>query len=589
MGLLDKVKKAKDKAGPKPKLAAKLPSRSKLTPDQRRIVGLRKVPEYVPADIAHMQKPCCGIVLYPEQLQALQCLREEQGGIFPLPVGFGKTFIAILAPGAMGRKYSLVVAPAPTCRQLREEMEFLDMHFKLQSVSTASYHDISTRKEGRPPTLDDWMDRVIRDGGTPAQCVLIFDEAHMLSNPKSARTMRTIRFVRKYPDVATVFLSGTMTSEQPSDFAHLCALALRERSPLPLDLRALKRWDNMLGVEGDPESGDEAETRPVLSQYGWVPKEGESKAARKRGARRAFATHVRQAAGVVASDSGQIGTSLHINRIMQLGAFKGELKAALELLLEEGCSPDGEQYYDDPADISRVAKQLSVGFYYRQDWGDRVPDVGWMNAKANWNRLVRHELETRARENYDTEMLVRQAVQSRLDRGERSAIADALEEWNRHIEKEPPNTVPVWLDYSVMDWAADFGKKHKAAVWYQSIAVGEALAERMKTWRRGEAATASYPESAAYNIKSHGTGLRLQEYSEALVLQPPSSGKAWEQLLGRLHRRRQKAPTVTFHVLQHTTQLQTAMRTARKRDEYFGEGTKTLTRLAIATWDKVAE
>jgi hypothetical protein len=70
------------------------------------------------------------------------------------------------------------------------------------------------------------------------------------------------------------------------------------------------------------------------------------------------------------------------------------------------------------------------------------------------------------------------------------------------------------------------------------------------------------------SIQAHGTGKNLQKWSDAYVLEPPSGGAAWEQLLGRLHRQGQTADAVIFAVAQHAPAFAHALRSARTDARY---------------------
>ena len=89
--------------------------------------------------------------------------------------------------------------------------------------------------------------------------------------------------------------------------------------------------------------------------------------------------------------------------------------------------------------------------------------------------------------------------------------------------------------------------------------------------------------AASYNV--HGTGKNLQAWRNQLLLDPPSSGQAWEQLLGRTHRQGQTADEVLFHYYDHTDEFRNAIVTAKASAAYIQETTQTPQRLLYATWD----
>ena len=71
------------------------------------------------------------------------------------------------------------------------------------------------------------------------------------------------------------------------------------------------------------------------------------------------------------------------------------------------------------------------------------------------------------------------------------------------------------------------------------------------------------------SIKAHGVGKNLQHgWRKQLILEPPSSGTVWEQMLGRTHRPGQEADSVEAHVYCHTAPLAQAIVGARQDADY---------------------
>jgi hypothetical protein len=63
----------------------------------------------------------------------------------------------------------------------------------------------------------------------------------------------------------------------------------------------------------------------------------------------------------------------------------------------------------------------------------------------------------------------------------------------------------------------------------------------------------------------------LQRWSRNLVVAPPTSGKAWEQLLGRTHREGQQADEVSFEVFLPIQELKDCFERARADAKYLEE------------------
>ena len=64
----------------------------------------------------------------------------------------------------------------------------------------------------------------------------------------------------------------------------------------------------------------------------------------------------------------------------------------------------------------------------------------------------------------------------------------------------------------------------------------------------------------------------------------PSSGKVWEQLLGRTHRPGQGADVVEVHIYQHTGAYKQALSSAIKDAEYIQDTTGSGQKLLYCTY-----
>src|ERR1700687_1528607 len=79
--------------------------------DLRRIQALprRSSVALAPLPPLAFQSEC---VPFSIQVQALQEVRDERGGLLPIQVGGGKTLISLLAPGVLGNPRTLLLLPA---------------------------------------------------------------------------------------------------------------------------------------------------------------------------------------------------------------------------------------------------------------------------------------------------------------------------------------------------------------------------------------------------------------------------------------------------------------------------------------------
>ncbi len=141
------------------------------------------------------------------------------------------------------------------------------------------------------------------------------------------------------------------------------------------------------------------------------------------------------------------------------------------------------------------------------------------------------------------------------------------ESWARW--RDVKNRVPhvqeaVWVnDYLARD-AADWARASKGIVWYEHAAFGAMVAKLADAplHTGGPKAEARIlaekgDRSIVASINSHGEGRNGLQFlfAEQLVTWPPASGKEWEQFLGRLHRRGQRADVVYTYVYRHVPEM----------------------------------
>jgi hypothetical protein len=564
-----------------------------LSLELQRIMSLERIEDYTPFDVSPIETTECKIQLREVQLKALSALRQMQGGFFPVGVGHGKTYISLLAAQAMGKKHAILVLPAPTKHQIEAECERLRESFNFTSIEITTYGMLSRDPEGCPLTP-------LMCGHAAKDCVLIFDEAHRIKRKQSARTKRVLRFVKANQDIAVVCLSGTMTTKSLLEYHHLMLLCLREKIPLPLKGRELRSWADSLDVEGECKWNSLMDMEPLLKAYdpNIVKLRGASQSVRKKRAREAFQKHLRGSAGVVCTEESALGVSLLIGSHKKVKAFSDDLKEIIKMVKEQGISPDGENEYADASEIARALNQLSLGFFYRWVWPNGKIDLEWLETRSEWNRLVRWELSYSAEEGYDSPALVERRVREWIEHGKSNHLTNALANWDQHSYKKEPPTEAVWLDDSVIRWACDYAKANNLAIWYRSKAVANKIEEvcpSCRVYRTGDLVPSFDEERpadeqwhfAAYSTSAHKEGLNLQHYDRALIIELPSSGAVWEQVMGRLHRPLQPSDEVYFEVLTHTERLRRCLETGITDARYIEATTGQKQKLCSATYYKV--
>tara|TARA_R110002110_G_scaffold208496_4_gene420833 strand:- start:1002 stop:2519 length:1518 start_codon:yes stop_codon:yes gene_type:complete len=458
-------------------------------------------------------------------------------------VGHGKTLIAILGASIVGSKRPVVMVPPSLRDTFATELEKFKDAFDLPEVTVIAYSMLS-RPEGT-----DLLRKMSPD-------YIFADEAHALRHPTSARTRRLLRYLEENPETVFAAASGTLTARSIRDYAHLARHALGSGSPLPLLSSHLDSWANVLDVDGRPSWSDWQTIEPLLDEFGDDMHPFRRGKAKREAARDAFRLRLRSAPGVVATDDESAPCSLLIKLLENPEPPVECLQAFASI--DDGISPDGETVYEDDVSSWRAYRQVSAGFHYRWAWEDTPSgerDEEWLRARSAWSRHVRRQLEKNACEGYDSPALVARRVQAEIDGDPRlvksSAIHCALAEWSRVSSRPVPPTVPVWLSSYLVEavaaWVESIGEP--VLIWYETKALGEAIA-RSGDWPLcGPGNPPKAPaETCVVSINAHNKGLNLQAWRTSLVVEPPSSGQTWEQLIGRTHRAGQTADEVEVFV-----------------------------------------
>lgn len=528
--------------------------------------------------------------LRPIQSQCLQMARER-GGVFGLiGVGHGKTLISALLPTVMQAKLAVLLVPAPLVAKTLEDLKELRRHWNI--VPPERLHVISF---SRLSTKSDLLERMVPD-------LIIADEAHMLKDAKSARTKRFLRYFKLYKSARFVGLSGTMTNRSLMDYWHLARLALGEHSPVPLSWAEVGLWDVVFGSMEETRRraaaasgarialpGPEAE-RVERRFLRWAEKNRTRlgiEADVELTSRLAFSRRMRTIPGVAATSEGGCDASLQLQLVQDI-AIPPVVAEAIAKLDDTWCI--GEEELDDPMRVADCRRRLVCGYWYRWVWPESGRDEEWLDARSSWARAVRGYLKGRATTGYDSPGLLAAAAARRDAR-----VKSLWPDWDRWCEvkhRPAPPTETVWLDRYLVDWAIAQGNESPSVVFYSGKGFEAALREAgCRVYGPGDHAHRELvahakrvldgdeqPTTIYCNVTAHGTGKNLQGWSRMVVAVPPTDGKTWEQMLGRLHRPGQRADTVEVVVAAHAKAFvdtfESASRDARYIDETTGQAQK---------------
>lgn len=541
--------------------------------------------------------------LLPIQARALSEFTAANGGIGAMGVGSGKTLVTFLQPVLLESKVAILFVPPHLYRktvaaymELRLSWTLLPLgDFRKPAISgldlgeSAVFYIISLGQLSVGANSD-LLDRIQAD-------LVLVDEAHALRGEKSARSKRFKRFFDRHPETRAVFLSGTITNSKLQDYWHLCRWALGAGSPLPLSQHTTAAFDAAFGIKNDSEMYAEAAARDkeapdlkyvqdIRDRYmRWAGKDATDP-------QNAFALRLTSTPGFVATNSASDdGNALTI--VEQSCAIPPAVAQAVAELEDTWCTPGGEEI-ESQLVFEMHARTLSCGFYNVWRWPNNTPDKEWLEARRNWHRAVRQFLKKNI-EKMDSPMLVERACHRRDERmiafnAELDAEAvvpmmTVYEQWSRVKHRPEPDVDSVWIEKFLIDDVAALAARTApdVIIWYDNPAVGAALAQATGYPLFGPGDKASQdlialarkvldrkckPVPIICSIRCQGTGKDLQGWSQAIVAQVSANGSESEQLLGRLHRKGQRADEVIFHFYLHSQWARDAVNKAKKECEY---------------------
>ena len=604
--------------------------------ETRRISNLPRVDEHAAGDLTEeFRVPGSSRVwttkdgvqvkgLRPIQSEMLAAIKAYKGLVGAVGVGHGKALVALLAPTVLGAKLGIIFTRARLVTQLRQTYHEWRRHYQMlppAQLKIVAYSELSQPKSSAllEAIVGEYEDHEV---------VMVADEVHMLKRLESARTKRLLRFFngseerKGHPGVPFIALSGTLAGRKMEQATHICELALKELSPFPRDSGVgshAEAWSQCIDADGKPGPHHWKTVGPLVEAWGdhstFTSSRGKS---RVQAVREAFQNRFRSAPGVVVTTDSSVPCALNIYKVVC--PVPPEVSEKIQKARDAGEDPGGE-VLPDAISLWNLERCLSSGFYYKWDWpyGCRacretrfrvlastgcsksfskkhilgvMTDEEWLLARREWGILVRKELKEFFRENYDSEFLVSTEVQRRIARKDPpTSLTAAWGKWSEQKVKrwkgQPrPPTITIPVSTFLMDDLERLVKKidRKCLVWYSSQGFAEMLRDRGWTVYGGGQEPAPGLHTCAVSTNAHRDGLDLQRWAVNIVVEPPSSGEAWEQMLGRTHRPGQRSDEVEVHVYQHTDSFRKAVLKAREEANFAEDGLGNRQKLNLATW-----
>lgn len=458
--------------------------------------------------------------LRPAQVAALAALERAaseagpwgpRGIVAMVGCGHGKSLVAQIAPTVLGSVRPLLLVPASLVQQTREQIKLWAEHYHthpdlVSGDGVASYEMVSGVKRAsylqeRSPDL------------------LVLDEAHLCSNPESSRWKRIARYVANYPECRVVAMSGTLIYRGVDQIRHILHACLRDRNPIPSD-NSLDHWSAVIDLGSEPSIDDLRYMARLAIKHNEAPTQV--------GVRRAFGKELAGTEGIIKTAGVAASVSLTILRVNSGRELPDEQRSAIAALSELWELPDGTELVD-ALEVDRARRELALGYYSRWKY---PPSEDFLSARKVWAGFVRKMVLYAGEDSPGT------VAQKTRDGAFGVGAKRDLANWVVQKPQEPPREA-VWLTGAkerlasvVRAWVAKGG----GIVWYRSVPVGNVLRDKMGLPTHGTGSKAPEGRLAAASMLVHGKGWNGQAYTRGLVLEIPTSGAMWEQLLARHHR-----------------------------------------------------
>lgn len=471
------------------------------------------------------------------QAAAIMAMLQVGGLLAPMPVGAGKTLVSLLLPTALDSHRPVLILPADQVERTTDDYALYRQDWRVRLPEIRTYETL-----GHPKHEGDLYE-ICPD-------LITLDEAQKARNVDAGCTRRIHRYIHNPPPcrwcsgptippcracqgtgrliVRVAVLSGSLITPDLMDYQHQSVWALGARSPTPILPEDAKRWAAALDRNLGPLD------RIAPGALTKIPG--------------GFHHHLRTRQGVVPLSGDDCKAAIHITTWEP--PMDPKLRAVIDQTAESRMRPDGE-LIDNDFELPEVLNQLSKGLYLV--W-DPLPPRWWLLPRRAWYAYARAVLEEHL-PGFDTFSQVATALDAAHPQYAPPAAHEGrqlLAEWRAVADHFTPNTVPVWLDYSIVAMAAAKARAEPGwLVWTDIVAVGEMLARYGLPYYGGGTNPERHPtpgESLALSWQSHQHGKNLQAWGQLLYLCHPTRAEPWQQSIGRVHRPRQRRPSIWIEI-----------------------------------------
>ena len=514
-----------------------------------------------------LRLPGSNAMLMEDQALALKEMGTNPGTFIAMEVGSGKGLITLLSPIIRDSKRPLLLVPANMRNDTIKNVipkwrEHYHMH---PNLVVESFEILSS-----PTSGERFLETMQPDH-------IIVDEGDKLKDPECARGIRFYGYFRRHPETFLDALSGSFFDRSVVDFIHILRLCLRRNCPLPDDESTLMQW--AAAVDADVEDdqrmgiGALADFLPFLTEEEQEEYRDPKKTTADKAMMLLALGRMRDTPGVVFSSTK--ATNIPVRFHEHKPSIPHDVKLHFEHLKQTWETPRNDEI-KDAMHMYRTVSQLSQGFFYRWVWplvdGVEQPDLIWLEARKKWHRYVRGIVMEHNRYNLHSYKPVedacargealREAVTFRdrlvIERLSQTVTLDsqAYRNWMLVKDRYTPVKEVVWIDKFLVNEVAEWLDKNVGIAWCGSIAFGDAIQKKgFRYYKGGQDEIRDEEYSCAASIAAHGRGKNLQQFAKGIVIDGPTRGRDWQQLIGRFDRKGQTADHVAFWLPLHAREV----------------------------------
>ena len=500
------------------------------------------------------------------------------------PVGVGKTLVlylmATIAHEEWGDERIAMVLPASLVKDTRAEHRRYARYWRSAPKVTILTYQSLTREENafllcgcNKCTEQEDYDNPVR----PLEPqVLLFDECHRMKAASRSVPSRVARYKKNHPEVKIAALSGNWYEKSFDEIYHLLHWTLGGLSPLPLDYHTQREWAAATDVK--PPRGGRVSARrltTVLTEKEAPPSKDEIAQAR-----RAVGRRIAETPGFLSIPYSSCDRPLHA--AVYAAPDDDKINEALLYFRETGSRPDGV-IPTPPLETHAHEGTLGCGYYLV--WDPPAPP-DWLSARNDYNSSVRQVIKDsrriKGRLPIETEKQARRFLKDRPE----------YEAWFAIHKDFTPNSVPVEISRSVIEYAADWAEKHpRGIVWTSGKWEGREISKLTGApyiEKDGRTLTGGKPvpgRPIIASVQGNKQGRNWWLWNHNLVITPPQNNGWNEQIIGRTHRKLQSEDVFVDYLLTSALSFKALREAITERatanEQVFGRKPK----LSTALWD----